>query len=209
MVDPNQIILAATKQALEQNYPHVDILTAVDAQSARSLVEQYRPMLVLLDLILPETPYSPASPKVGIQLVQTLMQADSAPHIAVSSTKVMSLVRIKRLIKNYTSGFAAGEKFTLIEEMLRLVDFAFRGSIYLPQLLINCPEFKPKLIEVLRLKFEEGYTDCAIAKEMGISDRTVRNCWLKIVKKLSICVESRKDTKIQIEIAARRIGLID
>lgn len=214
VVDPNQIILAATKQALEQNYPDVNIQTAVDAQSAGSQVEQSRPMLVLQDLVLPETPDFPASHKVGIQFVQSLMQADPRPHIVVSSTKVMSLSRIISPIKSY-GGFAAGDKFTSIKELLRLVDYSFRGSIYLPPLLRHCPKLKPHLLEILRLKFEEEYSDQAICEEIwvkgrrGISDRTLRNYWPVIHNLLGVHYDSRKDPKIQIEIAARKLGLID
>ena len=75
MVDHNKTILAETSQALKENYPQVEILTAVDAQSAESLFEQYSPKLVVLDLDLPDNSSSPANFKVGIKLLKPLMQA--------------------------------------------------------------------------------------------------------------------------------------
>lgn len=215
MVEPNEIILAASTPALQERYSPYEILTAVDARSAKRLFEQYQINLVVLDLILRENPGSTASPKCGIELVQYFMLADSPPHIAVSSTYIKSLARIIGPIKSYKSGFAAGDKFTSIEEMLRLVDFAFGGSRYLPPQMRNCPEFKPHLLEMLRLKFEEGYSEKAIYEEIcvkgkrGVSDRTLRNYWIEIANLLEVHPEPGKDIKLQILLAARRIGFID
>ncbi len=71
------------------------------------------------------------------------------------------------------------------------------------------PEFDRRWLEVLKLRFKEGFTDKAIAKRMKISDRTVRNYWIRIQDTLNVFDEPDKDLRIQVEIAARKIGLID
>ena len=208
VVDNNQAIVAGTSQALKGKYPQVEILTALDAQTAQSQVEQYNPDLVVLDLSLPYKPYSTANCEVGIQLLKTLMLFNPAPNVAVLSTNIKSLVRVKPLINSYEGGFVAIDKSLSSKEMLKLIDFALRGSIYLPPQVRSRPEFDRKWIEMLTLKFEQGLTDQAIAKRMSVSDRTVRNYWLRLQDALGIHDEPEKDLKIQIEIAARKIGLI-
>ncbi|MBR8839468.1 MAG: response regulator transcription factor [Stigonema ocellatum SAG 48.90 = DSM 106950] len=208
VVDDHEAILAGTIPALKETYPSAKILTAQDAQSAQVQVKQYHPDLVILDLSIPEKPHSIANPEVGIQLLKTLMQLNPAPNIMVLSTNVKPLVRLKPIINAYEGGFAAMDKSLAIREMLRLIDLAMRGSIYLPPEVRSRPEFERKWIEVLTLKFQEGLTDKAIAKRMKVSDRTVRNYWIRLQDALGVYEEPGKDLRIQIEIEARKIGLI-
>ena len=62
---------------------------------------------------------------------------------------------------------------------------------------------------MLHLRFEEGLTDKAIAKRMGTSDRTIRNYWIRIQDALLIGDDPDRDLRVQIELEARRIGLIN
>ncbi len=209
VVDDHEAILAGTIPALQGKYPEAKILTAQDAQTALSQVEGYHPNLVIVDLCLPEKPHAPAQTEVGIQLLKTLMESPLAPNLVVLSTNVKPLVRLKPTINAYEGGFAAMDKSLPIQEMLRLIDLALRGSIYLSPELRSRPEFDRKWLEVLKLKFQEGLTDKAIAQKMNVSDRTVRNYWIRLQDSLGIYNEPGKELRIQIEIAARKIGLIN
>jgi DNA-binding NarL/FixJ family response regulator len=209
VVDDHEAILAGTIPALQGKYPEAKLLTAQDAQTALSQVEGYHPNLVVVDLCLPEKPHAPAQTEVGIQLLKTLMESPLAPNLVVLSTNVKPLVRFKPMINAYEGGFAAMDKSLPIQEMLRLVDLARRGSIYMPTELRSRPEFDRKWLEVLKLKFQEGLTDKAIAQKMNVSDRTVRNYWIRLQDALGIYNEPGKELRIQIEIAARKIGLIN
>ena len=100
------------------------------------------------------------------------------------------------------------DKALPIREMLRLVDFALRGSIYLPPQIRSRTEFDAKWLEVLTLKFQEGLTDKAIAYRMRVSDRTIRNYWIRLQDALDVYDEPGKELRIQIEMAARKLGLI-
>ncbi|MEO0936099.1 MAG: DNA-binding response regulator, partial [Cyanobacteria bacterium J06641_2] len=70
------------------------------------------------------------------------------------------------------------------------------------------PEFDRKWLEVLTLKYQEGLSDKAIAKRMSITDRTVRNYWIRIQDALGVFDNPDEDLRVQIEIAARKSGLI-
>ena len=67
----------------------------------------------------------------------------------------------------------------------------------------------PRWRELLRLRFEHGYNDQAIARKMGVKNRTIRNCWLKIPHALNIDKHPDKDLKVLIELKARSLGLIN
>ena len=70
-------------------------------------------------------------------------------------------------------------------------------------------EFDPQWLELLRLRFEHGYNDRAIAKKMGVTDRTIRNYWVRIQNALNIAKHPDKDIKVLIGLKARKLGLID
>jgi DNA-binding NarL/FixJ family response regulator len=208
VVDDHEAILEGTVPALQRAYPTAEVLTAQDIQMAQLQMGSRPPVLIVLDLSLPEKPRTPASSEVGLHFLKTLIESQFAPNILVLSTNIQPLVQLKPMINAYEGGFAAMDKSLPIREMLRLVDFALRGSIYLPPQLRSRTEFDPKWLEVLTLKFQDGLTDKAIAQRMQVSDRTIRNYWIRLQDALGIYDEPGKELRIQIELAARKIGLI-
>lgn len=208
VVDDHESILEGTIPALKRKYSEAEILTAQNTESAQRQVEMFHPDLIVLDLSIPKFPHSTASLEVGMQFLKTLMNVNPAPNIVVLSINVKSLVLLKPMINAYEGGFAAMDKSLPIRKMLQLIAFALQGSIYLPPEVRSRPEFDRKWIEVLTLKFQSGLTDKAIAKQMNVSERTVRNYWIRLQDSLGIHEEPDKDLRIQIEIKARKIGLI-
>lgn len=209
IVDDHEAILEGTIPALRTKYPLADIFTAKDLQAAEKLVQQCHLNLVVVDLSLPRSPGDSAKVEVGMQLLKNLMQSNDAPNIVVLSTNIKPIVRIKYIVNTYEGGFAAMDKSLPLTEMLKFVDIAQRGSIYLPKEVRARPEFDRKWLEVLTLKYQEGLSDKAIAKRMSISDRTVRNYWIRIQDALGVFDNPDKDLRVQIEIAARKAGLIN
>jgi DNA-binding NarL/FixJ family response regulator len=208
VVDDHEAILEGTVPALQRAYPLAEVLTAPNIQRARLQMASRSPDLIVLDLSLPEKPNTPANFEVGLHFLKTLLEGQIAPNILVLSTNIQPLVQLKPMINGYEGGFAAMDKSLPIREMLRLVDFALRGSIYLPPQLRSRTEFDPKWLEVLTLKFQEGLTDKAISQRMQVSDRTIRNYWIRLQDALGVYDEVGKDLRIQVELAARKIGLI-
>ena len=208
VVDDHEAVLQGTVPALQKSYPQAEISTAQDYEAAMQLLAQVQPELMVVDLSIPRRLGEMATPDVGLQLVEELLTSQLAPNIAVLSTDINPLVKLKAMIKGYEGGFAAMDKSLPLQEMLNYVDFAMRGSVYLPQKVMARPEFHPKWLELLQLRFQEGLTDKAVAKRMGTSDRTIRNYWVRIQDALLIGDEPDKDLKVQIELEARKIGLI-
>lgn len=131
VVDDHEAILQGTIPALKEKYPEAEIFAAQDAQTAYQQFERHHPDLLIVDLCLPEKPQAPAQVEVGMQLSKTLMESPLAPNLVVLSTNVKPLVRLKPIINAYEGGFAAMDKSLPIREMLKYVDLALRGSIYL------------------------------------------------------------------------------
>jgi DNA-binding NarL/FixJ family response regulator len=208
VVDDHEAILQGTVPALQTAYPVAEVLTAQDVQMAQLQMGSCSPVLIVLDLSLPARPHAPASSEVGLHFLKNLIASELAPNILVLSTNIQPLVQIKPMINAYEGGFAAMDKSLPIREMLRLVDFALRGSIYLPPQIRSRTEFDPKWLEVLTLKFQEGLTDKAIAQRMQVSDRTIRNYWIRLQDSLGVYDEPGKELRIQMELAARKLGLI-
>ncbi|MGD1898468.1 MAG: response regulator transcription factor [Phormidesmis sp.] len=208
IVDDHEAILAGITPGLQQRYPQADIITAQDAQTAKSRLSQQMPTFVVLDLILPESKQSPATAQTGIQLLQQIMNSPAAPHLMALSVDIRPLIQIKADINAYRSGFVAMNKAEPLKEIVDTVDIALRGSIYLPPEVRSRPEFDQRWLQVLTLKYQEGLSDRAIAQAMGISDRTVRNYWSRIQDALNIYDDNQKDLRIQIQQAAKRVGLI-
>lgn len=209
VVDDHEAVLEGTVPALKKAYPTAEIVTAQDINTATTQITYHRPGLVILDLSLPEQPYAPASAEVGLRFLKGLMGSTPAPNILVMSTNITPLIQLKPSINAYEGGFAAMDKALPIREMLRLVDMALRGSIYLPREIRARPEFDRRWLDVLHLKFNEGLTDKAIAERMQVSDRTIRNYWVRLQDALDVYEEPDKDIRIQIEIAARKLGLLN
>jgi DNA-binding NarL/FixJ family response regulator len=208
VVDDHEAILEGTVPALKNTYSEAMVLTAQDVQSAQIQMRSYYPTLIILDLSLPQNPKNTASSDNGIQFLRTIMEGNSAPNILVLSTNIRPLVQLKPMINKYEGGFAAMDKSLPVREMLRLIDFALRGSVHLPPELRARTEFDRRWLEVLNLKYREGLTDKAIAERMQVSDRTVRNYWIRLQDALDVYDEPDKDLRIQIEIAARKLGLL-
>lgn len=208
VVDDHEAILKGTVPALQTKYPAVEILTAKCQQEAELCIRRYCPEFVVVDLGLPESPAAVPSTEVGIQLLELLMHSQPAPNIMVLSINVRPLLRLKPAIHVYEGGFVALDKSLPIREMLKYVELSLRGSIYLPPEVRSRPEFDRRWLEVLMLKYQEGLSDKAIAERMGISDRTIRNYWLRIQDALNVYDHPNQDLRIQIQIAARKAGLI-
>lgn len=209
VIDDHEAILEGTVPALQKKYPEAEILTAQNVQTAESQMAKHLLDLVVIDLSLPATATSIATAEVGLRLLDRLMRSDNAPNIMVLSTNIKPLIRLKSIINAYEGGFVALDKSVPIQNMLSSVEIALRGSIYLPPEVRARPEFDRKWLKVLQLKYDEGLSDKAIAKSMGISDRTIRNYWVRIQDWLGIFDDPSKDLRVQIQIAARKAGLIN
>ncbi len=208
VIDDHEAILGGTVPALQTKYPTVEILTAKSQQEAKQCIKRCCPEFVVVDLGLPASPTAVPSTEIGLQLLELLMRTNPAPNIMVLSVNVKPLLRLKPAIHIYEGGFVALDKSLPIREMLKYVDLALRGSIYLPSEVRSRPEFDRRWLEVLMLKYQDGLSDRAIAERMGISDRTIRNYWLRIQDALNVYDHPNQDLRIQIQIAARKAGLI-
>ena len=211
IVDDHELVLAGTVAVLKQNYPTAEFFTAQTARDALSKIESTKPDLVVTDLSLPEKLGESSRTDTGIRLLKTLMKNYPILNLVVQSTYVEALVRIKPEIDNHQGGFTLADKSMSSSEMLTRVDWALKGLTHTKDLRrkLQGLEVKQEWLTLLFLAFEEGLQDKEIARQMCVSDRTVRNYWTKIQDVLEVYPETGKNIRIQTQIRAREEGLVD
>lgn len=212
VVDDHPVVLGGTLDLLVEEYPTAEMLTARTAKETGKQVAKEQPDLVVMDLSIPEVAGETAEIGVGIQCVRTLMGSYPDLSFTIQSSHIKALVRIKHEIDAHQGGFTIADKGLSGREMLARVDWALQGVTHTKDIQTSL-EIKPEWYDVLQLAFKEGLQDKAIAKQMNVAERTVRHYWTKIYDVLGIYPEdgkkSGKNTRIQTEIKAREVGLID
>lgn len=215
VVDDHQLILSGSLELLRQEYTDAEFLKAQTAQEALDIVTSCQLDLVVIDLSIPEKSGMMARIDIGIQLLKTLMKKYPTLNIVVQSSYIKALVRIKREIDDHQGGFVIANKGLSEQEILNRVNLALlQGITHTKDIkTATALEFKPEWLEVLKLAFEEGLQDKAIAERMHIHERTVRSYWTKIQDVLGVypedCKLEGKNMRIKTEIRAREEGLID
>jgi DNA-binding NarL/FixJ family response regulator len=209
VVDDQELVLFATVNVLEKQYPEAEIIHTQTVKEALHKLANNKFELVVVDLAMPENVGDNPRTEIGIQLLKTLMQQYPTLNIVVQSAYPRSLVRLKPTISNHEAGFTVADKSLSMNEMLAKVDWALKGVNYTPKEMRSGMEIKPEWLEVLQLAFNEGLQDTAIANRMSVAERTVRHYWTKIYDVLGVYPDEGKNLRIQTEIRAREEGLID
>lgn len=209
LVDDHAAVLNGTSLSLTQEFPNADITTAQTAEEARQMLKMLTPDVVIVDLSLPETAGEICRTETGISLLREFLETYTDYNFVVQSANVASLIRIKPAIDAHQGGFALVDKGEPIAEMIKRVNWAMDGLVYTPPTMRKHLEIKPEWMQVLELAVYEGLNDKAIAKQMNVAERTVRNYWAKLQDVLSVYHEEGKILRIQTELRAREEGLID
>jgi DNA-binding NarL/FixJ family response regulator len=209
VLDDHELVLDGTVTALKRQYPDAQILTVQTAADGRKLIEQNQPDLVVVDLSIPDQTGGTSRTETGIKLLRDLMQHYPILNIVVQSANAKSLVRLKPVINAHEGGFTIADKSLSMQEMLTKVDWALQGLVYTPREMRTGLEIKPEWLEVLRLAFQEGLQDKAIASQMKVAERTVRHYWTQAQDALGVYPDEGKNIRIQTEMRAREEGLID
>lgn len=202
-------MLGGIVQALRQAYPEGAVLTAATATAALAQLQRCIPNVVILDLGMPEATGAAAQIQTGLHLLKTLLEGYPDLNIAVHSAHSQRLIGLKPAIDRHQAGLTIIDKSQPLQEFLTLVDWAMQSRTYTPKELRQGLELRPAWLEVLDLAFGEGLQDVAIAQRMHVSERTVQNYWTKIRNVLEVYPDEDKNLRIQTEIQARSLGLID
>ena len=217
VVDDHHLIRSGTFNMLQRQYSNLEIYIATTAKQAIYEIEKIEKEnsvfdLIILDISIPEKTGTEPHIDTGIQLIKHLLNKYPTQNVMVQSSYVKALVRIKYEIDEHQGGFAIADKGLSEQEILNRVDLAIQGATYTIDIRTGI-ELKPEWLEVLRLAFNEGLQDKAIAEKMHIHERTVRSYWTKIQDALKIypedCKQQGKNIRILTEMKAREEGLID
>ncbi|MEG4799448.1 response regulator transcription factor [Microcoleus sp. ARI1-B5] len=208
IVDDHRLLLNGTISLVGDRFPRAQIRSCQTVQDALTEVRKHLPDLAIVDLSLPEISGTAANVEQGLGLLKVLMQDYPQLNLMVQSSNVKALVRIMPEIDNHQGGFTIADKSLPIDTFLTRMEWAMQGLTHTKDLQTDL-EVKPEWLEVMRLAFEEGLQDKAIAQTMHKSERMIRHYWSKIQDALSIYPEEGKNMRAQTQIRARKIGLID
>lgn len=215
LVDDFPTTLDGTKVNLQRRYPDAQVFVSETALDAFRKLEEHQPNLLVLDLSIPDVLGERPREKNGIRFLKSVMVALPSQNIAILSSNIQSLVRIRPEIDSHRGGFTITDKSSSTYDMLERVDAALRGYSDTREIKGFQPgtELKPEWLEVLNLAFHEGLQDKAIAEKMHVQTSTIRHYWKKLCDVLEIYSDvERKDGKnlrTRIEILAKEKGLLD
>lgn len=211
VVDDHDTVLGGTLSILEKYYPSVIIRTAQTANNVRDYVDSQQPNLLLFDLSIPEHIGEEAKIDIGLQCLREVMEQWPDLNITVQSSYIKALARLVHEIDNHDGGFTVAHKNLPVEDMLMRIDWALQGVTYTKDIegMRVSGAMRPEWYRVLKLAFSQGLQDGAIAQEMNRAERTIRVYWSKIYDVLGIYPENGKSLRIQTEMRARELGLID
>ena len=208
IVDDHRLLLNGTISLVGDRFPNAKIRSCQTVQDALTEVRKHLPDLAIVDLSIPETSGTAAHVEQGLRLLKLLMQDYPQLNLMVQSSSVKALIRIMPEIDNHQGGFTIADKSVPIDTFLTRMEWAMLGLTHTKDLQTDL-EVKPEWLEVMRLAFEEGLQDKAIAIAMHKSERTIRHYWSKIQDALEIYPEEGKNMRAVTQIRARETGLID
>lgn len=209
IVDDQETVLGGTMAPLKQQYPDAEFITAQTGKGAIERVDRHHPDLLITDLSMPFEAGAQAATEVGIGVLRQVMEKYKNLNIVVHSIDPMPLIRLRPAIDSHEGGFTVVNKAMPIQDMLTRIDWAIQGLNHTPREIRTGVEVRSEWLEVLRLAFNEALTDKAIAEQMNVSERTVRNYWSKMQDALEVYPEPGKNIRIQTGKRAREDGLID
>ncbi|UBF30430.1 response regulator (plasmid) [Kovacikia minuta CCNUW1] len=208
LVDDHESVLHGTLDALRQAYPEAEIIVAQTFQDALQRAMQTRLDLVVVDVVIPELSGKIAQAHAGLQLLEILMERYPKLNIVVQSSHIRILVWLKPAIDDHKGGFTVVDKSQPIQEMLIMVNWALQQRTYTPREIRNGLQLRPEWFNVLRLAFEEGLQDGAIARRMNVSESSIQHYWAKIRDVLEVYPEDGKNLRVQTQLRAKEVGLI-
>jgi DNA-binding NarL/FixJ family response regulator len=207
-IDPYSITLEGIKSILIDKHPDIKLLTASTAEQAFSIVEDNLLDLVIINPKIPWKTGENSKTNLGIQFIRYLMGEYSDVNILVARSQYLLFISLKEEIENHKGGFVILNKEFSSEEFLEWIYTTSQGEVHIPAEILKL-NIKPEWNELIQLASQLGLQDKGIAKEMNVSERTVRHYWTKIQDLLEIFPDPDKNTRTQTLLAARDAGWIE
>lgn len=215
VVDDHDTVLSGTAQCLKNYYPKTTLVTAQTIDDARQELKNHHLSLLLCDLSLPIYTGGEAKIDHGLDFLREVMESQPEVNITVQSSYIKALIRLVHHIDKHSGGFTVAAKKLPRQDMLTRIDWALQGLNHTKDVegLRTGGSMRPEWYQLLKLAFDEGLFDWAIAERMNVSERTVRIYWTKLYDVLGIYPNENRQNgqniRIRTEHRAREMGLID
>ncbi|WP_346293321.1 response regulator transcription factor [Sphaerothrix gracilis] len=216
VVEDHPVVLEGTLSILKQFYSDLETRAVDTEEKALKEIFQYRPDLIILDLQIPEKENDLTKLDTGVDLLKKIMKRYPEQNLAVQSSFVSALCRIKPDIDNHQGGFTVIDKGRCsTQEIFERFDCALKGYTHTKDIrgLQAGLEVKPEWLKILAFACEDGLQDRSIAQQINVSEGTIRHYWTKIYDVLGIYPEDVKGDGKNLRVLscnlARSNGLID
>lgn len=189
LVDDHTLVRSAFRIMLESHDGFMIVGEAGTGAEAIQLASHLRPDLILLDVIMPDSH--------GLEVASSLLQINARTKLILLTMQYTQDL-ITEALRVGVHGYVA--KFASEQELIHAIQQVATGHIYLsdsltkksqpPTLSTESPtdllnQLTPRQITVLTL-IGKGYSTKAIARELGISTRTVDVHRSQLVRRLNI-----------------------
>jgi two-component system, NarL family, nitrate/nitrite response regulator NarL len=208
IVDDHPVLREGLAALLRQSGPDTSVLQASDAAEALALVARHADLdIVVLDLVLPGMSGLPAISEIA------RLRPD-LPVVVLSSSENPQDAR--KALAQGALGYVP--KSASPQTLLAAIQLVLNGDLYVPPLILDEPAaaqlahlrraagpggstMTDRQIDVLRL-LVEGQPNKTIARDLGLSEKTVKAHVTGIFKALNVV------SRTQAAAVAREIGLI-
>ena len=202
IADDHPVFLIGIKMLLSKQRNIKIVGVANDGEEAIKLVKKHNPDIILLDIIMPK--------KSGIEVVKELRQIQSTTKILMLSSD-QNQEHIEALVNLGINGFVS--KYSQEHIIINAIDSIHNNVNYygtdiskLIERIITAKEatdqiFTPRELDIIKLS-GSGLQYKEIAKELGISPRTVDTIKNNIFHKLGI------SSTVELVLYALRKGII-
>jgi DNA-binding NarL/FixJ family response regulator len=180
-------------RALLEKMPDIEVVgEAADGVEALELNEKLRPDVIVMDITMPRLN--------GIQATRRISESHPEAKVIILSVHSDSAL-IRQALRNGAKGYLL--KTASFEELLLAIRAAVRGEAYLSSAVsrvvierfLDYPELENGLDEIEKLSgreiqvlqlIAEGHTNNSIARELGITVKTVEKHRANLMAKLNV-----------------------
>jgi DNA-binding NarL/FixJ family response regulator len=208
VIDDHPLVLEGTLAVIASYFEKAKVHTAHCALEGFALIQDVQPNLTLLDLAIPHIPGGSPQTEHGLHLLKCLMENDPDLNLTIQSCLIHALIRLIHDIDVHQGGFTIADKACSIPTLLQRMEWALQGINY-TQDIQTTVEIRPEWLELLKLAFEQGLQDKAIAVKMNKSERMVCQYWSKVRDVLGVYPEASKNLRFATYIEAKKMGMID
>lgn len=197
--------------SLREKYERPVISEARTAAEARAKLkaDSSNLDLIILDLQIPFSEGEPANSDAGKELLKEILKHHGNINIIIRSAYIRKVRSLKNELEDHPGGVGIAEKGIPrenLKEIIEGVSLKFK-SLKLIKIKVN-HQLSTRQLDILKLMDEKCLSTAAIAKELNLCDRTIRDSIKDMQQKLGINTDKSKNMDLLLLRKAKEKDLI-